>query len=427
MKTEKEKWVNKIHCGDVLEVLKQMPDEFVDMIITSPPYYGLRDYGVNKQIGLEEHPQIYINKLVEVFHELKRVLKPTGSFFLNCGDTFFGGNLCYGMAEDYKSLSTINKEKYNSKRFNDFIKNRNKLRSNWLQPKQLLMVPYRLAAKMQDDEWILRNIIIWFKKNPMPSSVKDRWNTSYEPVFFFVKSKKYYFDIDSIREPYKTSSVQRYDYPLGHIRTNAQGLKEITGYHCDKDVSLNPLGKIPNDVIDYSESKFSSKDEESKHRQGFSKDRNEFEHHPLGKTPTDIFPVNTESFSGAHFATFPHKLVSQPVKSSCPQFVCKKCGKPREKITEVKNGQIVKQYWKECNCNSGFEPGIVLDPFMGSGTTAVVAKELGRRFIGIELNTEYIKMANERISKFTVIHNYVSDVKQEKEELTDDEGLDWSI
>lgn len=458
-------WINKIHQGDVLKVLKQMPDEFVDMAITSPPYYSLRDYKIDGQIGLEEHPQLFINKLVEIFHELKRVLKKTGSFYLNLGDTFMGGNLCAGMSPDYKSLSTIHKEKYNSKKFNEAIKKRNKLRSNWLQPKQLLMVPYRTAISMQEDGWILRNIIIWKKISPMPSSVTDRYNTSYEPIFFFVKSRKYFFDLDSIREPYKPSSVQRYNYPVGHIRTNAVGLKEIDGYHCDQDVNLNPLGKIPNDFIEYSDSKYSSKEEEAKHRQGFSKDRNEFEQNPLGKNPgdfaeswSDIFYVHTSSYKGAHFAVYSPKLLMKPIKSSCPQFVCKKCGRPREKIIitegsrtpeeEAKlkelieergiprqtagilvpsHSKIIGEKWEECKCNAGFEPGIVLDPFMGSGTTAVVAKEIGRRYIGIELNPKYIEMAKKRIAKYTVIHNYVSETDQDKNELIDNDGLDWSI
>ena len=428
---DKDKWINKIHQGDVLEILKEMPDNLVDMSITSPPYFNLRDYNIDKQIGLEEHPQQFIDKLVEVFHELKRVLKPTGSFFLNIGDTFWGGNLCYGMSPDYKSLSTSNKDqKFDTDRFNEVIKKRNKLRSNWLQPKQLLMVPYRLVAKMQDDGWILRNIIIWKKDNPMPSSVKDRFNTSYEPVFFFVKNRKYFFDMDSIREPYKTSSIQRYDYPLGHIRTNAVGLKEITGYHCDKDVELNPLGKIPNDFIKYDDSKFSSKEEESKHRQGFSKDRNEFEHHPLGKTPTDIFPVNTTSFKGSHFAVFPPELLMKPIKACCPQQVCKKCGVPRERIIQNSDYDYSVDEntvgWTKCKCNEGFEPGIVLDPFMGSGTTGVVAKELNRRWIGIELNSEYIKMAKKRLGKHTVVHDFDGKTDQPSEELVDEDGLDWS-
>ena len=454
---DNKEWINKIHKGDVLDVLKKMPDNFVDMSITSPPYYNLRNYGdIDGQIGLEIHPQEFIDKLVEVFHELKRVLKPTGSFFLNIGDTFFGGNVCVGMPEGWESLSTMNIEKkYKSDKFDEVIKKRNKLRSNWLQPKQLLMIPYRLAAKMQDDGWILRNIICWEKGNPMPSSVRDRFNTSYEPVFFFVKSKKYFFDMDSIREPYKTSSIKRYDHPLGHIRTNAVGLKESTGYHCDKDVDLHPLGKIPNDFFGYEKSKFSSKEEESKHRQGFSKNRNEFEHHPLGRIPTDIFPVNTTSFKGSHFAVFPPELLMKPIKSSCPQQVCKKCGVPRERITQNPdfdysvNTENIKDThkrnindektqstsalhrtgnegvfymgktvgWTKCKCNEGFEPGIVLDPFIGSGTAGIVAKDLNRRWIGIELNPEYIKMAKNRIKKYVVVHEFEVKTDQPNEEL----------
>lgn len=407
---------------------------------------------------------MYVDHLVQIFGEVKRVLKSTGSFYLNLGDTYFGGNLCVGQPEGWQSLSTNNKkEKYDTDKMNDFIKQRNKLRSNWLQPKQLLLIPSRVAIAMQEDGWLLRNDILWKKLNPMPSSAEDRRTNSYEHVFFFVKSRKYYFDMDSIREPYKESSKKRIEYPVGHIRSNAMGLKESTGYHCDKELGLNPLGKAPEDVMefDYKESKFSSKEEESTHRQGFSKERNEIEYHPLGKHPRDIIELPTESFEEAHFATFGQSLITPLIKSSSPEFICKKCGKAREKIWErtgfpdpddnqddqgrmkssgeiatdtgrrkILSGEKHAQFktenpdkflgYTDCNCHVGFDKGIVLDPFMGSGTTALVAKQLGRNYIGIELNPSYIEMANNRVNKVNVVYNYIDSGENQKNLFIDE-------
>jgi len=236
--------LNKIIQGDWIKLAEQLDDESIDLIMTSPPYWGLRDYGTQNetiwdgdkncehewvseerwlhrgttqskisgddsghlnekkttdnfcircgdwkgQLGLEPTPQLYIKHLIDGFRILKKKLKKTGSFYLNLGDTYFGGNLCVGQPEGWESISTINKEKYNSEKFNEFIKNRNKMRSNWLQPKQLMLMPSRVAIALQEDGWILRNDIIWNKPNPMPSSVKDRLNTTYEHIFHFVKS-----------------------------------------------------------------------------------------------------------------------------------------------------------------------------------------------------------------------------------------------
>ena len=154
----------------------EMPDGFVDLVFTSPPYWGLRDYGVDGQIGFEDHPQKYIDKIVEVSRAVRRILKKSGSYYLVLGDTYCG---------------TGAKRKIDG--------------SNWLQPKQLLLLPSRIAVALQGDGWVLRNDCIWYKPNHMPSSVKDRRTTSFEHVFHFVKSRRYYYDLDSIRVPSHTT------------------------------------------------------------------------------------------------------------------------------------------------------------------------------------------------------------------------------
>lgn len=345
-------WINKIHQGNTLEVLKQMPDDFVDMIITSPPYWGLRDYGketetiwggdkecdhdftltkdkfsVNVgdkknsydrtslaegveqgfckkcgawkgQLGLEPHPNMFIDNLVEIFREVKRVMKPTGSFYLNMGDSYFGGNMCVGQPKDWKSLSTSNREKYDSDEMEKFIKKRNKLRSNWLQPKQLMLIPSRVAVAMQEDGWCLRNDIIWHKPNPMPSSVKDRLNNTYEHVFHFVKKKKYHYDLDAIRVPHKVDSIKRAcrgrqsskldseQYAI-HYKEDYRGYENMEDdFKEGKLRAVNPKGKNPGDVA-ILKSWGSDKNFEY-HGDG--------KHNPKGQSPSDLKRNIIESF-----------------------------------------------------------------------------------------------------------------------------------
>lgn len=281
--------LNEIYCIDVLKGLKKLEDNSIDCIVTSPPYWALRDYKSKDQIGLEEHPQDYINKLIEIMKECKRVIKPTGSIWLNLGDSFYS--------------------KTGNEKHTEFLPNhklpkniRGRFKSNWLKHKQRLLIPFRIAIKCQDELGLtLRNDITWIKQYcnfktkesygaSMPCSVKDRLNTNSESIFIFVKSEKYFFELDSIRIPYK-------------------------------DKGSNPLGKNPGDCI--------------------------------------MFPL--EPSKEKHFAMFPKTLAEFCIKAGCPK------------------------------------KGVVLDPFMGSGTTAIIAKKLNRKFLGFEINKEYIKIANRRI------------------------------
>lgn len=370
--------VNKIYCGDTLEIIKKFPDESIDCIVTSPPYWGLRDFGVEGQIGLESTLEEYIEKILRITAELKRVLKKTGVMFWNHGD-------CYGANELRRDIISGALGEKRQKKTPVYK------RPSIIPQKCMAMQNYRLILQMIDEQgWILRNIIIWYKPNHMPSSVKDRFTNAYEPVFMLVKNKKYWFDLDAVRVSQKLERAG--DKRGKRVYDNPNGIKEL----------------------------------------GWSK---EYIPYPLGKNPGDVWEISTQPLPEAHFATFPERLVEPMIKAGCPQWICKKCGKARERIVE-KRLIVCKKFedkgkayfnvaggskempaiprartglegyneyhtlgWTDCGCNAGWRPGIVLDPFIGAGTVAVVAKKLGRNFIGIELNPEYIKMAEKRIEK----------------------------
>ena len=306
--------LNKIYQGDALDILKTLPSESVDMIMTSPPYWNLRDYGVNGQLGLEETYQEYINNLWNIFDEVKRVLKKEGTCWVVIGDTYNG-----------------NKKGKTDNKVSDYLKNTttklNKKRGE-MPDKCLLQIPNRFAIEMCNRGWILRNEIIWHKPNCMPSSVKDRFTVDFEKIFFFVKNKKYYFETQY--EEMKTKDT-----------TSPRGSKGVIGQQ--------NAGRRKQDMVarnDYT---------------GFN-DRYTTNENLLRNKRT-VWSITTKPFKESHFAVFPEDLIETPIKAGCP------------------------------------ENGIVLDLFMGSGTTAVVCKKNNRNYLGIELNPEYIEIAEKRISK----------------------------
>lgn len=336
-------FVNKIICGDTLTVLKTMPDNCIDTIITSPPYWGLRIYldanhpDKNKEIGLELRLEEYHNKLLQITAELKRILKPTGSMFWNHGDSYASSGSQRFDTDKYGGKSGIHC---------------GRARTNEYQSKCMLMQNYRLVLKMIDEQgWILRNIIIWHKPNSMPSSVKDRLSNTYEPVFMLVKSKKYYFDLDSIREPLAESSLER----------QKRGVSE----NCKGYLTQKWLHTPRENIKKQYHSKYAGQNTASLFgrliEQG--KTHDDWIKHPLGKNPGDVWKIATQPFKRSHFATFPQKLIIPMIKAGCPAN------------------------------------GIVLDPFSGAGTTCLVAKKLNRNYIGIELNSDYVKMSEQRIEK----------------------------
>jgi len=364
--------LNKIFQGDALEVLKTFESESVHCIITSPPYFGLRDYGVAGQLGLEKTPEKYVENLVKVFHEAKRVLKKDGTFWLNMGDSYGGSGMglsSKGFSKGPKAIDTRPMEMRPAT-----------VNKSVSMHKQLLGMPWRLAFALQADGWILRSDIIWNKPNPMPESVTDRCTKSHEYIFMLTKSERYYYDAEAIKEPTAPWN-------------SSEGFKEAAYERRDNPQSGG----------------FSHEDVEKS-----------------GRNKRDVWTVATQPCTEAHFATFPPKLITPMLLAGCPEFVCNKCGKPKIRIIEHKNAVLElsttaklkreqglatqtggKQIspassktigYTDCDCEAGFSGGIVLDPFMGAGTTGLVAKSLNRNYVGIELNPEYIKMAEARIA-----------------------------
>jgi DNA modification methylase len=303
--------LNIIYNASCLDGLKQIPDSSVNCCVTSPPYYGLRDYGVDNQIGLEDTPEEYINKLVEVFREIKRVLKDDGTLWVNMGDSYAGSNQGAGT-----KVPTSKQASNKGTNFMTTVNHTSKLsKLDGYKPKDLIGTPWMLAFALRNDGWYLRNDIIWAKGNPMPESVKDRCTRSHEYIFLLSKSKKYYFDYVSIKEPCVSKQ------PAGNKKAMNQGRIGKEGWSFDSEKS------IPKD----------------------------------GRNKRDVWNVNTKPYKEAHFATFPPDLILPCILAGCP------------------------------------ENGIVIDPFMGSGTVGLVAKQNNRNYIGIEINKDYCKLAERRI------------------------------
>ena len=296
---------NIIHVGDNLFHLTNIPDNSVDMCVTSPPYYNLRDYKNSGQIGAENTVKDFVENLCKVFDEIHRILKPTGSCWVNIGDTY--------------------------------------------DKKRLLQVPSRFEIAMCDRGWHLRNEIIWSKPNPQPISSKDRFWGNHEKFFWFVKDvKKYYFNRDAILVPQAEISIRRM----------------FSKNNMSKRKDFNATNKEGFAISSNSQDKHYARMREE---MGIDKEFNYEELIKSGKCPTrpefDTWNVPSVTYKGAHFAVYPPELIEKPILSCCP------------------------------------EQGIVIDPFMGSGTTGEVAKLNNRRYIGLELNPEYAILANERISK----------------------------
>lgn len=431
---------NKIYQGHVLDVLKTFPNESVDCVITSPPYWGIRWYKTELQIfggdegcdhewnlyrhtqhsgrkgtskvgyhllkenipddiveanfcskcnawkgelGLEPSFKDYIVHLIAIFQEIKRVMKPTATCWVNLGDTYYGG----GGGNQYSPSNTgilsqaFKKDKQYEEAGGFDYGYMRKAKETHI--KSLCLIPFRFVIAMIDIGFILRNTIIWRKLNAMPSSVKDRFSTDFEYVFFFTKSKRYYFKRQ--KQPYKDASIKRAN---SFIKNNESFDERIL----EED----------------------------------------------GANMRCVWDIPTARFGESHFATFPEELVTTPILAGCPEFVCKQCGLPKREVKKMESQssfnirvrdvkmqrlksfdriaseQEIEKYDEKhyahkmtkytisegCECNAGFTEGIVLDPFMGAGTTALVALKLNRRFVGIELNPAYITMAYERIKPY---------------------------
>ena len=372
--------------ADIIDGLKSIKKNSIDTIITSPPYWGLRNYQVDGQIGMEPTLGEYHDRLLEVTTECKRVLKSTGVIFWNHGDSYGGSG---GSGGDYNRGGLRDGQPKVG-------------RSVGTTPKCITMQNERLIIRMIDEQgWILRNRIIWEKPNGMPSSVVDRFSNKYEPVYMLVKSKKYWFDLDTVRIPAKYQEVW-----------SRKGSGKDTPY--DQNNPRSRWGLTKHEIATQRTSG------------SYSDPLHTNPVHPTGmKNPGDVWTIPTQPHKDAHFAIFPDALVEPMIKAACPTKVCSECGFIQERIidktilkpriidgipdsnTTYSDGvpetgsrfgdSIHTTGYTSCDCDAGWTPGIVLDPFAGSGTTMKVAKKLGRNTIGIELNPDYCKIIKKNL------------------------------
>lgn len=328
---------NSILVGDVRKRLAELPDNSINCIITSPPYFALRDYGHPGQLGAEPTVNDWAKSVVEVADDLARVLRPDGALWLNLGD---------GYSRHSREGATR---------------------------KSLLLGPERVALQLTRAGWLLRNVVIWAKRNPMPSSVRDRLTTTHETIYFLTRSGNYFFDLDAIRESGPGDSKQS-------PRTTSQGYP--------------PRGAVPSlhhgtaPRVDLNQGLAAMK--------ATGRDT-----HPLGKNPGDVVWLPTANYRGAHFATFPPELIRRPLLATCPERVCVRCGMPWQRAEQVVDERplAIGSMQPTCTCHAEWQPGVVLDPFMGSGTVALAAKTYGRDWVGIELNPTYAALAEARIAR----------------------------
>lgn len=306
-----------LYHGDVLDVLRELPDESVQCVVTSPPYWALRDYGVSGQLGLEPTPDEYVAKMVSVFAEVRRVLRTDGTCWLNLGDSY---NANQGSGFDTNRDGGHRKAAAVSPRL------------RWGKPKDLVGIPWRVAFALQDDGWWLRSDIIWAKPNPMPESVTDRPTKAHEYLFLLTKSSRYYYDADAIREPHNVdwSDGRRSGQTIGHSVMAGHPLARGGTGQADRSTDYRAF---PN---------------------------------PYGRNKRSVWTVATQPYAEAHFATFPAKLI------------------------------------EPCILAGSREGDTVLDPFMGSGTTALVARKHGRQAIGIDINADYLDLTIKRNAQQTL-------------------------
>lgn len=321
---------NQVLVGDAAERLRELPAASVDMVVTSPPYFRLRNYQAADQLGLEAHVDDWVANLRSVAAEIARVLVPSGSLWLDLGDTY-----------------AVH-------------------RSQGAPRKGLLLAPERLALGLMADGWLVRNKIVWAKTNCRPTSAKDRLACTYEVIYLLVRSPRYFFDLDAIRVPHRSRPPRA---KPGHTRPPArpESWRGPNGATVDGLKWLHARGLVG---------------------------------HPLGKNPGDVWPLSVSNYRGPHFATFPKQLVKRIVRAGCPEQRCTVCRLPwRRQVRRLGATAVRGALQTDCTCNAATEPGLVLDPFMGAGTTAVAAEKLGRDWLGIELNPTFAELSRARIEQ----------------------------
>jgi site-specific DNA-methyltransferase (adenine-specific) len=320
---------NRIVVGDALKRLQALPGASIDCVVSSPPYFRLRDYDADGQLGLERHVDQWVEQLAAISAEVRRVLVPTGTFWLNLGDTYSNHS------------------------------------SQGAGRKSLLMAPERLALQLQAQGWIIRNKIVWAKPNPVPSSIPDRLNCTYEVIYVLAKQPRYFFDLDAIRVPHRSATASgRAENGTGLSREKWRGPNGMAATGLQ---ALKAQGQVG---------------------------------HPLGKNPGDVWTIAPGGYRGAHHATFPLALAERMIAAGCPEARCTRCRLPwKRRVTRALGGTAIRAALAPiCECNAANEPGLVLDPFMGSGTTALAAEQLGRDWLGTELNPDFADAARDRIA-----------------------------
>ena len=417
-------FINQILVGDVINRLRELPDECVHTVVTSPPYWGLRDYGMPGQIGLEATPELFVERMVNVFREVRRVLRKDGTLWLNIGDSYVTGSAGPGSsAGSTLQGSTAGQDESKKAKGHSFRRDRLERQDDphkvapGLKAKDLVLMPARLALALQADGWWVRMDCIWAKPNPMPESITDRPTKSHEYLFLLSRSERYFYDNEAVREksltcdprrPYGSEGSWQLDGRPPEQRHGGK-VRSPAGWRTDKGShgSVHPEGR-EQEVL-YNEIDVTKRNLRS------------------------VWSIATEAYPDAHFATFPQKLVEPCILAGTSEGgCCVHCGSPYRREVEVQyenpgnrspNGDRSKERkhlehgtagydvrlerrsttkgWKQtCDCpGMGIKPkaAVVLDPFMGSGTTALVALRARRDFVGIELNPAYAELARKRI------------------------------
>jgi len=353
-----------IYNGDVRTVLRELPAESVHCVVTSPPYWALRDYGVAGQIGLEPTPEQYVAVMVEVFREVRRVLRQDGTLWLNLGDTYanvgkWGGKSGWRHTAEREGAAAFRKRRgtdCDPKRGNA-APGQPMASAGGLKKKDLVGIPWKVAFALQDDGWTLRRDIIWAKGNVMPESVKDRPSTSHEYIFLFSRGPRYFYDSDAISEPASEDTHARY------ARGRSDTHKYADGGPGNQTIAKS-FDHMRSGGVNPKASEHKDSSARVKQNASFSAAVRDVVER---RNKRSVWFVNSRPFKGAHFATFPAKLIEPCILAGCPAG------------------------------------GVVLDPFLGSGTTAKVSQDLGRRCIGIELNPKYCDLAKKRFKQRTLL------------------------
>jgi DNA modification methylase len=323
---------DRILVGDAVTRLAGLPERSVDCVVTSPPYYALRDYEVDGQIGHEPSIHAWVDSLLGVTEQVARVLKTRGTFWLNVADSY------------------------------------SRHRDDGAPPKAMLLGPERLLLALNDQGWIVRSKIVWHKPHPMPDPARDRFTGSWEPLYLLTRSRHYYFDLDAIRVAHVTPR-RRPRSPRGpEPRGPGRNIPRWAGPRAGDQSGLERYKALG------------------------------MPGHPFGKNPGDVWTVRQSSIRGVHHATFPQALVERPILAGCPQHTCRACGHAWQRPRPPAHATTPPDPQPVCGCNEGPIPGLVLDPFMGSGTTAIVAEQHHRSWLGIELNPAFASVAEARIA-----------------------------